>query len=165
MENREETQRKVGSLEAQIDGLGPVNEVAMDEYTKLKSRADYIGSQVDDLERAKAALRKITAAIDRKMRKQFITTFEAVNKNFSEMFSLLFPGGKACLELTDPEHLEESGVEISAQPRGKKLAKMMLMSGESGPLQLLPCYLLCIRHEPSRFISSMKLRQPSMTQI
>ncbi|MEE8724049.1 MAG: chromosome segregation protein SMC [Atopobiaceae bacterium] len=137
LENREETQRKVGSLEAQIDGLGPVNEVAMDEYTKLKSRADYIGSQVDDLERAKAALRKITAAIDRKMRKQFITTFEAVNKNFSEMFSLLFPGGKACLELTDPEHLEESGVEISAQPRGKKLAKMMLMSGGERSLTAL----------------------------
>lgn len=128
-ENREETERQVSSLKRQLKDIGPVNAVAMDEFTKLKERADHIGEQVQDLESARMSLRKITAAIERKMRARFLLVFEQVNQNFADVFKLLFPGGHAHLELTDPDHLSETGVEIIAQPRGKKISKMSLMSG------------------------------------
>ena len=128
-DDRAATEREVNSLRRQIESLGPVNQVAMDEYTKLKERSDYIAAQLADLESARTALTKITAAIDRKMRRQFLSTFEAVNANFIEVFGMLFPGGKAHLEMTDPDHPAETGIEVIAQPRGKRIAKMTLMSG------------------------------------
>ena len=136
-EDRDEAERRVASLRSQIESIGPVNAVAMDEYLRLKERYDYIEEQVTDLEDARASLRKITAAIDRKMRNRFLTVFERVNANFSEIFSLLFPGGQAHIEMTDPDNPSETGIEIVAQPRGKKLSKMMLMSGGEKSLTAL----------------------------
>jgi chromosome segregation protein len=136
-DDREDAERRVADLTAQIASIGPVNEVAMDEYLRLKCRADYLDEQVADLESAHGSLRKITAAIDRKMRRRFVVIFERVNQSFSEIFSLLFPGGQAHLELTDPDNLSETGVEIVAQPRGKRIAKMMLMSGGEKSLTAL----------------------------
>lgn len=136
-EDREAMERQAERLRKQIATIGPVNEVAIDEYTALRRRADYIGEQVEDLERARKSLQKITAAIERKMRRQFLVVFDQVNANFSEMFGLLFPGGKAHLELCDPDHLDETGVEIVAQPRGKRIQKMTLMSGGEKSLTAL----------------------------
>ena len=136
-EDRDAAEREVASLRSQIEGIGPVNEVAMDEYLRLKERADYIGEQVADLESARSSLKKINAAIDRKMKNQFLLVFDKVNENFSEIFSLLFPGGQAHIEMTDPENLSETGIEVVAQPRGKRLTKMMLMSGGEKSLTAL----------------------------
>ena len=109
----------------------------MDEYERLKERADYINEQVADLEAARTSLKKIISAIDRKMRSRFLVVFDRVNQNFSEIFSMLFPGGHAHIELTDPDHLSETGIEIVAQPRGKRITKMMLMSGGEKSLTAL----------------------------
>ena len=136
-DDRGALEEEVASLRRKIANIGPVNEVAMDEYTRLKARSDYIDEQVADLERARGALAKITAAIERKMRRQFLVVFDAVNANFAEVFSMLFPGGQAHLEMTDPDHLSETGIEIVAQPRGKRIQKMMLMSGGEKSLTAL----------------------------
>ena len=136
-DDREVAERQVASLRRQIEGIGPVNEVAMDEYLRLKERADYISEQVEDLEGARNSLRKINAAIDRKMRNRFLVVFDKVNQNFGEIFSLLFPGGTAHIEMTDPDNLAETGIEIVAQPRGKRISKMMLMSGGEKSLTAL----------------------------
>ncbi|MGL5172971.1 MAG: AAA family ATPase, partial [Olsenella sp.] len=104
---------------------------------KLRDRADYISEQVEDLESARASLKKITAAIERKMRTRFLTVYDRVNMNFSEIFSVLFPGGHAHLEMTDPDDPAETGIEIVAQPRGKRITKMMLMSGGEKSLTAL----------------------------
>lgn len=136
-DDREAMERRIGRLQREIEGIGPVNEVAMDEYAQLKGRGDYIAEQVEDLERAEAALKKIMAAIERKMRRQFVTVFDRVNANFAEIFSLLFPGGQAHLELLEPDHLDETGIEIVAQPRGKRIQKMTLMSGGEKSLTAL----------------------------
>ena len=136
-ENRDECERRSLELRRKLDAIGPVNAVAMEEYERLRDRAAYIDEQVADLESARASLKKITAAIERKMRTRFLTVFDAVNKNFAEIFSMLFPGGAAHLELTDPDNLSETGVEVIAQPRGKKLTKMMLMSGGEKSLTAL----------------------------
>ena len=135
--DRAATEREVERLRKGIEGLGPVNQVAMEEYTRIKERADYVAAQLADLEQARSALTKITAAIDRKMRRQFLATFEAVNTNFVEVFSMLFPGGKAHLEMTDPDHPAETGIEVVAQPKGKRIAKMTLMSGGEKSLTAL----------------------------
>ncbi len=136
-EDRAAMEAEVEQLKKKIATIGPVNEVAMDEYLRLKERSDYIDEQVADLERARGALAKITSAIERKMRRQFLVIFDAVNANFSEVFSMLFPGGQAHLEMTDPDHLSETGIEIVAQPRGKRIQKMMLMSGGEKSLTAL----------------------------
>ena len=109
----------------------------MEEYEQLKRRADYIEEQLADLESARKALTKITVAIDRKMRKAFLVTFEKVDANFREIFAMLFPGGQAHLEMTDPEHPADTGIEVVAQPRGKRITKMMLMSGGEKSLTAL----------------------------
>lgn len=136
-DDREESEHRAAHLARQLESLGPVNEAAMEQYVKLKERADYIAAQVGDLERARTSLRKITSAIERKMRKRFLMVFAQVNQNFSEVFTLLFPGGQAHLEMDDPDHPDETGIEISAQPRGKRIAKMTLMSGGEKSLTAL----------------------------
>ena len=136
-DDRAAAERELNDLVRRINNLGPVNQVAMEEYDALKGRADYIADQLEDLESARKALTKITAAIDRKMRTSFLTTFEKVDRNFQEVFGMLFPGGAAHLEMTDPEHPAETGIEVVAQPRGKRIAKMTLMSGGEKSLTAL----------------------------
>ena len=136
-EDREAAERELAGLVRQINNLGPVNQVAMEEYERLRTRADYIAEQLADLESARRALTKITAAIDRKMRSAFLTTFSKVDENFQEIFGMLFPGGQAHLEMTDPEHPAETGIEVIAQPRGKRITKMTLMSGGEKSLTAL----------------------------
>ena len=104
---------------------------------ELKERADYISEQVADLEAARKSLSKIAAAIDRKMKRRFLVVFDQVNQNFSEIFGMLFPGGAAHIEMTDPEHPAETGIEIVAQPQGKRIMKMTLMSGGEKSLTAL----------------------------
>ena len=109
----------------------------MDEYLRLRDRSDYIDEQVADLESARTSLRKITLAIDRKMRNRFVSVYDRVNQNFAEIFSVLFPGGHAHLEMTDPDNPSDTGIEIVAQPQGKRITKMMLMSGGEKSLTAL----------------------------
>ena len=136
-EDRDACMRELQDLVRQINNLGPVNQVAMEEYERLRERADYIAAQLADLEAARKSLTKISAAIDRKMRTAFLTTFEKVDENFREVFAMLFPGGQAHLEMTDPEHPSETGIEVVAQPRGKRITKMTLMSGGEKSLTAL----------------------------
>ena len=128
-EDREQTEQRAEKLRRRLKNLGSVNPVAVEEYRKLKDRRDFIAVQLDDLEAARKALQRIVAAIDRKMRNRFLETFDEVNKNFEGIFSLLFPGGKGHLELTDLSNPDETGVEVHAQPRGKAVRKQTLLSG------------------------------------
>ncbi|MCH4054047.1 MAG: chromosome segregation protein SMC [Atopobiaceae bacterium] len=136
-EDRDALKEEVASLRRSLADIGPVNQVAMGEYQRLSERADYIDEQVADLEAAQKALSRISAAIDRKMRNRFLATFDKVNGNFSRIFQILFPGGSAHLELTDPDDPASSGVEVVAQPKGKRITKMSLMSGGERSLTAL----------------------------
>ena len=136
-QNRDADSRELQRLERQLAEIGPVNQVAFDEYNTLKARADYLAGQVDDLQHARADLRKILAAIDRKMRDGFLQAFDTVNANFAEIFGLLFPGGQGHLEMTDPDDPSQTGIEVVAQPRGKRVTKMSLLSGGERSLTAL----------------------------
>lgn len=135
----------------QISNLGPVNPVAMEEFEALRTRRDFMAAQIEDLDASRKALSKVVAAIDRKLRDRFLETFEQVDRHFQEIFSILFPGGTAQLQLTEPEDPETTGVEVIAQPRGKKLAKMSLLSGGEKSLTALALLFAVYRTRPCPF--------------
>ena len=128
-DDRTRAEEYANRLRKKIATLGAVNHVAANEYETLKARRDYMVEQTKDLSEARKALAKISAALDKKMRSQFLETFDQVNRNFQEVFSLLFPGGKGQLVLTEGEAPDLMGIEISAQPQGKKILKLSMMSG------------------------------------
>ncbi|MBA4370791.1 MAG: chromosome segregation protein SMC [Coriobacteriaceae bacterium] len=142
---------RVVRLGRQIDNLGPVNVVAVQEFDAVKRRRDSMGVQVEDLVGSRKALQRVINAIDRKMRDRFLVTFEQVDRHFQEVFALLFPGGHASLALTDPDDPETTGVEVTAQPPGKKLLRLSLMSGGEKSLTALALLFAVYRTRPCPF--------------
>ena len=151
LDNRSVTEDRAHRLRKQISNLGPVNPIAMEEFESLRSRREFMVSQIEDLDSSRRALQKVVAAIDRKMRDRFMETFEVVDRSFQEVFALLFPGGTAQLQLTDPDDPDLTGVEVIAQPRGKKLSKMTLMSGGEKSLTALALLFAVYRTRPCPF--------------
>ena len=129
LEEREEAVSQLQSLERRIKNLGTINPDAAKEYELIKERYDFLASQLADMKSARSALSRIVSVIDERMRDDFVDTFNQVNDNFSEIFSTLFPGGQAHLSLVDPDDLENTGVDVNAQPVGKRVKKMSLLSG------------------------------------
>jgi chromosome segregation protein len=136
-ENRQATEMQAERLRKKLTTMGAVNHVAMEEFEMLRMRRDYMVAQIEDLTEARKTLSKISAALERKMRNQFLETFEQVNRNFQEIFALLFPGGFGQLLLTEGDTPELNGIEVSAQPKGKKITKLSLMSGGEKSLTAL----------------------------
>ena len=137
IEDRRAAEDEAFKLERRMKNMGSISPDAEEEYLAVKKRYDYLSSQLSDMESARKSLRKIMNAIDERMKDDFVRTFAQVNDNFGEIFSILFPGGSASLSLENPEDVENSGVEVTAQPRGKRLTKMMLMSGGEKSLTAL----------------------------
>jgi len=151
LQDRRNAEERAHKLRKQISNLGPVNPIAMEEFESLKSRREFMGSQIEDLDSSRRALQKVVAAIDRKMRDRFLETFEQVDRHYQEIFSVLFPGGTSQLQLTEPDDPETTGVEVIAQPRGKKLAKMTLLSGGEKSLTALALLFAVYRTRPCPF--------------
>ncbi len=151
LDNRTVAEDRAHRLRKQISNLGPVNPIAMEEFESLRSRREFMGAQIDDLDSSRRSLQKVVAAIDRKMRDRFLETFEQVDRHFQEIFSVLFPGGTSQLQLTEPDDPETTGVEVVAQPRGKKLAKMSLLSGGEKSLTALALLFAVYRTRPCPF--------------
>ncbi|MEG0322620.1 MAG: chromosome segregation protein SMC, partial [Raoultibacter sp.] len=137
LEDRTETEDKAFKLRRRIANMGTINPDAAVEYEQLKTRFDYMATQLEDLASARRSLSKIVAVIDARMKEDFIETYEKVNINFQEIFAILFPGGAAELSLVDPDDPENTGIEVTAQPRGKRITKMTLMSGGEKSLTAL----------------------------
>ncbi len=137
LEDRAKAEDDAFKLKRRITNMGAINPDAAQEYEQLKSRYDYLASQLADLDGARASLAKIVRVIDARMKEDFEKTFAEVDENFRTIFATLFPGGSAELILTDPDDVENTGVEVNAQPRGKRITKMMLMSGGEKSLTAL----------------------------
>jgi len=149
--DRESAAEQAHKLRKQIGQIGPVNELAVEEHASLEQRREDLASQIEDLASSRTALTKVVRAIDRKMRDRFLETFEQVAGHFQNVFSLLFPGGHAELSMTDPDDAEETGIEVVAQPQGKKLQKMTLMSGGEKSLTALALLFALYRTRPCPF--------------
>ena len=148
--SREESEEHAASLRRRLTNLGPVNPDAAREYDELKQRYDYLKGQVDDIEAARRALAKVENALEKRLQESFTETFRAVDANFQRIFSELFPGGHATLELVEREG-EEAGVEVNAQPAGKRITKMSLMSGGEKSLTALALLFAVYATRPTPF--------------
>ena len=126
---REEMSRRLEELKGAQDGFGEVNLMALEEYQELKQRHDFLTEQQADLQQALDSLRKAILRINRTTTKRFLDTFHLVNEKFKEVFTRLFKGGQASLLLMDEEDPSTSGIDILAQPPGKKLQNIDLLSG------------------------------------
>ena len=120
---------KIDELRKQIRALGEVNVSSIDEYKLVKNRYDAMVTQSADLEKAEVDLQELIGEILLNMQNQFRTQFEAIQRNFAEVFSELFRDGNAELVLSDKEDILNCDIDIIAQPPGKKLQLLSLLSG------------------------------------
>jgi chromosome segregation protein len=148
---RQEREERLGEVRQKLEALGEVNLGAIEEHEELRERFEFLTEQKEDLERTMASLREAIARINRTSRKRFRETFEAVNERFQVLFPRLFRGGKASLSLIESEDLLESGVDITAQPPGKRLQNVSLLSGGEKTLTSLALLVALFQVRPSPF--------------
>ncbi len=148
---REERSRKLDEVRRKLQALGEVNLGAIEEYEELKERFRFLSEQKADLDQTLDSLRDAIARINRTSRRRFRETFEMVSKRFSENFPRLFRGGKASLSLTETEDVLEAGIEITAQPPGKRLQNVNLLSGGEKTLTAIALLVSVFQVRPSPF--------------
>jgi chromosome segregation protein len=142
---------RVKFLRKRLENMGAVNMTAPEEYDALINRFNFMNSQVEDLNRAKADLRSAIGKINETTRENFKLTFDKVQGHFRQIYGLLFNGGEANLILTQPENILETGVEILAHPPGKKLVSISQLSGGEKALTALALLFSFFCVNPSPF--------------
>jgi len=141
----------IAELRAKIDRLGPVNMMAIEQFDELESRHTFLTEQRQDLVDAIAATGEAIKRIDKTTRERFVEAFTAINQNFQETFVTLFGGGRAGLVLLDESDMLETGVDIIAQPPGKRLQNVQLLSGGEKALTAMALMFGIFRYRPSPF--------------
>lgn len=151
IENLDDVKKELSMLKNKIKELGHVNINSIDEYKAIKERLEFMTKQHDDLLMAKKDLEQVIVDMEEKMKKQFEISFNAINKEFNQVFSNLFNGGKASLELEDKNDILNSGIEIKAQPPGKKLQTLNLLSGGEKSLTAVALLFAIMNIKPAPF--------------
>jgi chromosome segregation protein len=146
-----ETRARIQELTSLIDRMGSVNLDAMREHEEAEKRYAFYTTQKSDLDKALADLERAIQQMNRESKKLFSDTFVAVNTRFQELFPRMFRGGRAELRLTNPEDMLETGIDIVAQPPGKKLASIELMSGGEKALTAVSLIFAIFSIRPSPF--------------
>jgi chromosome segregation protein len=141
----------VARLRAKIDRLGPVNMVAIEQYDELETRHTFLSTQRKDLIDAISHTSEAIRRIDETTRHRFADAFTAINRTFQETFGTLFGGGRAGLTLIDENDPLESGIEIIAQPPGKRLQSVQLLSGGEKALTAIALMFGLFKYKPSPF--------------
>ncbi len=144
-------QREINELKNAIKELGAVNVASIEDYVKTKERFEFMSGQRDDMEQAREKLQRVIYEMTGIMKKQFLEQFKLINTNFNIVFKELFNGGRASLILVDEENVLESGIEIEAQPPGKKLQNMMLLSGGERAFTAIALLFSILRLKPAPF--------------
>jgi len=148
---KEEAKKKVKLIKLALEELGTVNLGAIDEYERVRERHEFLTEQRDDLLNAKETLFKVIAEMDEEMKKQFSQMFAKIRSQFDIVFKELFGGGKADLILTNPDDLLNTGVDIIAQPPGKKLQYLSLLSGGERALTAIALLFSILKVRPVPF--------------
>lgn len=150
-EDPDETRSTVEQLKQAIEQLGTVNMGAIDEYDRITERYTFLSEQKNDLVEAKQTLYSVIAEMDDEMKSRFGDTFNQIKEEFAVVFQQLFGGGRAELKLTDPKKLLDTGVEIVAQPPGKNLQHLGLLSGGERALTAIALLFAILRVRPVPF--------------
>ncbi|MBM7613629.1 chromosome segregation protein [Alkaliphilus hydrothermalis] len=146
-----QVQREIKKYKDEIKFLGSINLEAIDEYDKVKERYEFMKQQQGDLVEAKDSLADVIKEMEKTMAKQFLEQFEIIKKNFNEVFAKLFGGGKADLILEANGDILNCGIDINAQPPGKKLQNLSLLSGGERALTAISLLFAILLVKPSPF--------------
>ena len=142
---------RVRELERELRLMGPVNPLALEEFTALQERHQFLEAQLEDVRSGRRVLAKVIRAVDEEIVQVFSAAYADVAENFTALFSTLFPGGTGRLSLTEPDNLLETGIEIEARPSGKNVRKLSLLSGGERSLAALAFLFAVFRSRPSPF--------------
>ncbi|RPJ63644.1 MAG: hypothetical protein EHM24_24095, partial [Acidobacteria bacterium] len=146
-----EPEEAIAGLKVKIERLGPVNMMAIEQFDELESRHGFLTVQRKDLRDSIAATGEAIRRIDETSKERFREAFAVINTNFQDTFTLLFGGGRAGLALLDEADVLESGIEIVAQPPGKRLQSVQLLSGGEKALTAIALMFAIFRYKPSPF--------------
>ena len=152
LESVPKAQRRIGELKKAISGLGNINLDAVDEFQRVNERYTYLTDQRDDVQKSKKELEDIIAGITGEMKTIFARQFALLNEAFQQTFLELFGGGKATLELEDPEDILNCGIEIRVQPPGKALKVLSLLSGGEKAFVAIALYFAILKVRPTPFV-------------
>jgi chromosome segregation protein len=141
----------IAELRAKIDRIGPVNMMAIEQFTELETRHTFLTTQRQDLVDSIAQTNEAISKIDETTHARFREAFSAINANFQQTFSTLFGGGRAGITLLDESDPLESGIDIVAQPPGKRLQSVMLLSGGEKAMTAIGLMFAIFRYKPSPF--------------
>jgi chromosome segregation protein len=148
---REALERELEELRRDLDRLGPVNLLALEEYQELEQRHAFLSGQHQDLQSSVESLKQTIQRLNRRSREQFVEAFEQIRGNFHDLFRLLFGGGRAEIKLEEGEDVLECGLEVNVQPPGKRLHSIQLLSGGEKALAALALLFSIFRYKPSPF--------------
>jgi len=142
---------RLDEVRKSIDGMGYINQMAEEEFGEVKEQYDFLTKQLDDLNKAKADLASVVLQIKSRSEELFLASYKQISQNFQEMFRRLFGGGRAELTLVDPQNVLESGIDILAQPPGKKLTHLALLSGGERSMTAVALLFATYLVKPSPF--------------
>ena len=148
---RAEQERALAKALKDLEKLGRVNPLALEEHEALASRHKFLVDQVQDLKSSKADLLRIVQDVDRLVEEAFASAFAETREQFEHVFGVLFPGGQGDLVLTDPDDMLTTGIEIEARPAGKKVKRLSLLSGGERSLAAIAFLVAIFKARPSPF--------------
>lgn len=151
IENLTEARSRLSALKNKIKGLGSVNVGAIEEYKEVAERYEFMKTQVDDVEKSKKEIESLIRDLTKQMKEVFVDSFEKINKNFTLTFKELFGGGEARLELSDPEEILTSGIDIIVHPPGKIVVHLEALSGGEKALVAIALYFAIMKVRPAPF--------------
>ncbi len=149
--NRDEQKARLARAERKLSELGRVNPLALEEFDALEQRHKFLTEQLTDLTNTRKDLLTIIDEIDEKMQDIFGAAFADTQAAFAEVFPVLFPGGTGSIELTDPDDLLGTGIEVSVRPAGKKIERLSLLSGGERSLAAVALLVAIFKARPSPF--------------
>ena len=148
---RAEQERRLKRAEKDLATLGKVNPLALEEFAALEERYAFLSTQLDDVKKARADLEGVIDDVDQRIEQIFTEAWVDVEREFREVFSVLFPGGEGRLVLTEPDDMLSTGIEVEARPPGKKVKRLSLLSGGEKSLTAVAMLVAIFKARPSPF--------------
>ncbi|MGO3153261.1 MAG: chromosome segregation protein SMC [Galactobacter sp.] len=149
--DRAEQEKRLKRAERDLNALGKINPLALEEFAALEERHTYLSGQLDDLKRSRTDLLDLVRQVDEHVREVFTSAYEDTAVEFKRIFSRLFPGGDGELVLTDPTDMLTTGIEVHARPAGKKVKRLSLLSGGERSLTAIAMLVAIFTARPSPF--------------
>ncbi|MEO6605415.1 MAG: AAA family ATPase, partial [Aeromicrobium sp.] len=149
--DRDEQTKRLRAAERSMAMLGKVNPLALEEFSALEERHQFLSEQLEDLRKTRKDLLEIVEEVDAKVEQVFTEAWYDVEREFADVFSRLFPGGEGSLILTDPQNMLTTGIDVEARPPGKKVKRLSLLSGGERSLVAVAFLVALFKARPSPF--------------